>query len=187
MKIEPATLVKRLLWIAIIYPIATFGDQTDKQLDKLFTTLQSNENSVVQSETILAIWEKWYESGREDIDKLMEEGGEAAQSGQLERAEQIFTQVIEIGPEFSEGWNRRATVRYNRLDYAGSLEDIKRTLALEPRHFGALWGKGMILGSQRKFTGAIQAFERMLEITPFSQDALRRIELLRKEMEKDSI
>ena len=160
MKIDPVTLVNRLLWIAILFPIATFGDQTDNRLDKLFATLQSNENAVVQNETILTIWKVWYESGREDIDKLMEEGEEAARSGQLERAEQVFTQVIQIAPAFSEGWNRRATVRYHRLDYAGSLDDIKRTLVLEPRHFG--------------------------EITPYSRDTIRRIELLKKELEQGS-
>lgn len=187
MKMKPVTFVKQLLWISILFPIVTFGDQTDKRLDKLFATLQSNDSTAVQNETILSIWEIWYESGREDIDKLMAEGEKAARSGQLERAESVFTKVIEKAPEFSEGWNRRATVRYYRLDYSGSLEDIQRTLQLEPRHFGALWGKGMILRSQRDFTGAIRAFEQMLEITPYSQDTRRRIELLKKEMQEDSV
>ena len=186
MNIGPVTLGKRLLWIAFLFPLGTFPDQTDKRLDALFATLKSDEDVVVQSETIATIWKIWYESGREDIDKLMEEGEKAARSGQLEKAEQVFTQVIESAPEFSEGWNRRATVRYYRLDYPGSLEDIERTLVLEPRHFGALWGRGMILGSQRDFTGAIRAFEQMLEITPYSRDARRRIELLKKQLEKGS-
>ncbi len=187
MKTHPATLVKPLLWIAVLFPIVTFGDQTDGRLDKLFATLQSSGDTVVQRETILTIWEIWYESGREDIDKLMEQGGEALQSGQLARAEQIFTQVIEISPEFSEGWNRRATVRYYRRDYTGSLDDIKRTLTLEPRHFGAIWGRGMILALRRDLTGSIRAFEHLLEINPYSQDAIRRIELLKKEIEKNSV
>lgn len=187
MNIDPLTFIKYLLWISFLFSIAAFSDQTDQRLDKLFATLQSNDDAVVQNETILSIWEIWYESGREDIDKLMAQGEKAAQSGQLDRAEQVFTEVIENAPEFSEGWNRRATVRYYRNDYSGSLEDIQRTLELEPRHFGALWGKGMILGSQRNFTGAIRAFEQMLEIAPYSQDTIRRIELLKKEMEEESI
>ena len=71
MKIDPVTLVNRLLWIAILFPIATFGDQTDKRLDKLFATLQSNENAVVQNETIPTIWKIWYQSGREDVRSSM--------------------------------------------------------------------------------------------------------------------
>lgn len=187
MKTHPVTLVKRLLWIAILFPIVTFGDQTDGRLDELFATLHSSEDAMVRQRTILTIWEIWFESDREDIDGLMEEGGNALRFGQLERAEQIFTQVIEISPEFSEGWNRRATVRYYQRDYTGSLDDIKRTLTLEPRHFGAIWGRGMILVLQRNFTGAIRAFEQLLEINPYSRDAIRRIELLKKELAKNSV
>ena len=187
MNIHPLKSLKHLLWISFLLPIAVISDQTDKRLDQLFATLQNNDDAVVQKETILSIWEIWYESGREDIDKLMAQGEKAAQSGQLERAEQAFTKVIENAPEFSEGWNRRATVRYYRKDYAGSLEDIQQTLELEPRHFGALWGKGMILGSQRNYTGAIRAFEQMLEIAPYSQDTIHRIELLKIKMEEKSI
>ena len=187
MKIDPVALVNRLLWISILFSVVSFGDQTDERLDELFAILQGNANAVVQQQTMHTIWKIWYESGRGEIDELIEKGDEAARSGQLERAEQVYTQVIENAPEFSEGWNRRATVRYYRLDYSGSLEDINRTLALEPRHFGAIWGKGMILGLQRDFIGAIQAFEKMLEITPDSQDAIRRIELLKQEMKKEPV
>ncbi|MDJ0957817.1 MAG: tetratricopeptide repeat protein [Arenicellales bacterium] len=187
MNINPLALIKKLLWLPFLFAITVFGDQTDKRLDQLFITLQNNDDAVVQNETIHSIWEIWYESGREDIDRLMAEGEKAAQSGQLERAEQVFTSVIKNAPEFSEGWNRRATVRYYRNDYAGSLEDIQQTLELEPRHFGALWGKGMILAAQNNFTGAIRAFERMLKIAPYSEDTMRRIEALKKEMEEESI
>ncbi len=186
MNIYPGTLFQRLLWIVILLPVAAFGDQTDTRLDELFATLQSDDNIVVQHVTVQSIWKIWYESDREEINQLMQEGGEAVLSGELEKAERIFTQIVEISPEFSEGWNRRATVRYNRRDYAGSLDDIKQTLALEPRHFGAIWGKGMILGQQGDFAGAIQAFQQMLQIAPYSEDAKRRIELLEREIRKSS-
>ena len=187
MRFDLVARVTRSLLMAILCPFAAFGDQTDTRLDQLFAMLQSSENAVEQRETELAIWEIWYAVGRDDVDALMEAGGEAVRSGQLERAEEIFTRVTELAPEFSEGWNRRATVRYHRRDYAGSLNDIERTLVLEPRHFGAIWGKGMILGLQRDFPAAIQTFERLLEITPYSRDAKRRIELLKNEQKKNSV
>ena len=65
--------------------------------------------------------------------------------------------------------------------------DIESTLRLEPRHFGAIWGLGMILGRQQEFERAIEAFERLLEIKPNSQDARPRIELLKREMAKNSV
>ena len=186
MKLYSLKLFKRLLWIVILLPMLAFADQTDSRLDDLFATLQNDANAAVQQETILSIWTIWYQSDNQQIDTLMQDGEQAVQSGKLKKAEGIFTQIIEKSPAFSEGWNRRATVRYNLQDYSGSLEDIKQTLALEPRHFGAIWGKGMILGLQRDFKGAKDAFKKMLQIAPYSDDAKRRIELLEKEIRKNT-
>ena len=166
---------------------AALADQTDQRLDKLFATLQSSANSNVLRDTESAIWGIWFESGQQGVDALMERGGKAVNSGDLEAAEKIFTQVIDMAPQFSEGWNRRATVRYYRLDYARSLDDIERTLALEPRHFGAIWGLGMILGSKQDFVAAIEAFEQLLRIKPGSEEAKYRIELLKKEIAKNAV
>ena len=117
----------------------------------------------------------------------MATAGELVQAGNLSAAEEIYTEVIDLMPEFSEGWNRRATVRYYLGDLSGSLADIEETLRLEPRHFGAIWGLGMILGAQRDFERAILAFERLLEIKPNSRDARPRIELLKQELARESV
>ena len=171
----------------MVFSSAAVADQTDERLDKLFATLQSGANTQVLRETEGAIWEIWFESDQQDVDELMELGGDAMNSGNLEAAEEIFTRVIDMAPQFSEGWNRRATVRYYRLDYARSLDDIERTLALEPRHFGAIWGLGMILGSKQDFVAAIEAFEQLLRIKPGSEEAKYRIELLQKEIAKNAV
>ena len=117
----------------------------------------------------------------------MEQAAELVSSGDLAAAESLYTRVIDSLPGFSEGWNRRATVRYYQGDYDGSMADIEQTLRLEPRHFGAIWGLGMILGSQRDFQRAIEAFERLLEIKPNARDAGPRIELLRQELARQAV
>ncbi len=188
MKIIPLRLIIQLvLWMALFAPAPGFADQTDARLDELFVTLQSSENSGVLEETEVHIWAIWFESGREEVDNLMEEAGVAVQSSQLAQAEKLYSRVIKMAPGFSEGWNRRATVRFYQQDYSGSINDIQQTLALEPRHFGAIWGLGMILGRDRDFSGAITAFERLLEIKPNSRDAKPRIELLKQELNKSSV
>jgi len=173
--------------ISLFIPTVSYSDQTDTRLDALFETLKNSENPYELQETEAAIWEIWYESGQQRIDALMLEAREAMQANDLRRAEGLYSEVIEMAPDFSEGWNRRATVRYFRRNYDGSLEDIHRTLVLESRHFGAIWGLGMILGSQRNFSGAITAFERLLEIKPNSRDARPRIELLKQELAKSAV
>ncbi len=167
--------------------LAGHADQTDARLDQLFETLQSSQDETVLQETEAEIWKIWYHSGEQAVDAKMEQASELMRAGNLPAAERIYTEIIEMRPDFSEGWNRRATVRFYQSDFDGSLADIEETLRLEPRHFGAIWGLGMILASQRDYQRAILAFERLLEIKPNSIDARPRIEVLKQEMARDSV
>ena len=173
--------------IVLVLPPAVLSDQTDARLDELFTVLKNSSSPAELQTAENSIWEIWFDSGQQEVDQLMDEAGTAVQSGQLKYAEGLYSQVIAKVPEFSEGWNRRATVRYYQKDYDGSLEDIQRTLILEPRHFGATWGLGMILGWQRDFDGAIAAFEHLLEIKPNARDAKPRIEMLKQELAESAV
>jgi tetratricopeptide (TPR) repeat protein len=159
---------------------SVIADQTDQRLDDLFQTLQSSDDNGELSEVETAIWEIWYDSGEADVDALMLEASTLAGAGNFVAAEQVYARIIELAPTFSEGWNRRATIRFYQEDYEGSLADIQQTLKLEPRHFGAIWGLGMILGLQQDYQRAILAFEKLLEIKPNASDARPRIELLKE-------
>ncbi len=180
-------LLKPVLALVLCFPVAGIGDQTDQRLEQLFETLRGSHDELVLLEAEAAIWDIWYDSGEDNVDLLMRQAAELVQSGDLSAAEKIYSEVIAALPGFSEGWNRRATVRFYLRSYEDSLADIKETLRLEPRHFGAIWGLGMILGSQRDFQRAILAFERLLEIKPNATDAPRRIELLKRELAKESV
>ena len=180
-------VVQMIIGMTLCLPAVGFSDQNNQRLDELFLTLQNSSSDSVLLEVETSIWEIWFESGSEDVDALMEVAGQAVQSGELSKAESIYSEVIETLPEFSEGWNRRATVRFYMKNYDGSLEDIEKTLRLEPRHFGAIWGLGMILGSKQDFSRAILAFERLLEIKPNANDAKPRIELLKQEIAKQAV
>lgn len=180
-------LLKPVLALAICFSGAAIGDQTDQRLGQLFETLRGSQDAQVLLEAEAAIWDIWYDSGEDNVDQLMLQAAELVSRGELSAAEEIYSQVIELLPGFSEGWNRRATVRFYQRDYDGSLTDIEETLRLEPRHFGAIWGLGMILGSKRDFQRAILAFERLLEIKPNASDAPRRIELLKQELAKQAV
>ncbi len=178
---------KCVLCLLLGLSLAAGADQTDNRLDGLFATLQSSQDPLELMQTEAEIWEIWYQSGRDDVDRWMSEAADLVSSGNLTAAESLYSRVIDSLPQFSEGWNRRATVRYYQGDYDGSMDDIEQTLRLEPRHFGAIWGLGMILGSQRDFQRAIDAFERLLEIKPNARDARPRIELLRQELAKEAV
>jgi tetratricopeptide (TPR) repeat protein len=113
-----------------------------------------------------ALWQMWHQSGRQQLDAALLEGIEAMQRGQLEQAEAIFTRLIEAAPEFAEGWNKRATVRYMAKDYAGSIADCRETLARNPNHFGALSGQGLCHLALGDYREAAELFRRTLAVHP---------------------
>jgi tetratricopeptide (TPR) repeat protein len=113
-----------------------------------------------------ALWQMWHQSGQPRLDALLLEGIEAMQGRRFAEADAVFTRLIDTAPDFAEGWNKRATVRYLTKDYAGSIADCRETLARNPNHFGALSGQGlchMALGEHR---GAADLFRRALAVHP---------------------
>jgi len=118
------------------------------------------------------LWSAWCRSGDTETDRVFRLGVEAMQQGKLADAEEFFDRVIALKPDFAEGWNKRATVRYVRRNFSGSIADCQQTLARNPHHFGAASGQGLCHLSVNEFREAAVSFRRALEIHPHL-DAVR--------------
>ena len=112
------------------------------------------------------LWRHWCRSGHTEADRLFRTGIDAMQNGELELAETLFGKVIEIMPQFAEAWNKRATVRYMRKNFAGSIGDCQETLNRNANHFGASSGQGLCHMSLGEYREAAICFRRALEIHP---------------------
>jgi tetratricopeptide (TPR) repeat protein len=97
----------------------------------------------------------------------------------------VLDVIVAKKPDFAEGWNKRATVLYIIGDLDGSMADIGKVLALEPRHFGAISGIGLIQAAKGNKAAALEAYRKVIEIYPLSQGAIQSIESLEKEVEGD--
>jgi tetratricopeptide (TPR) repeat protein len=93
-----------------------------------------------------------------------------------------FDRLVEQVPDFAEGWNKRATVYYLMGNYPASVLDIRRTLELEPRHFGALSGLGLIYDALDDPAAALRSFEAAVAIDPHLETAQERIKELRRQV-----
>jgi tetratricopeptide (TPR) repeat protein len=112
------------------------------------------------------LWRSWCRAGDAEIDRIMRTGVEAMQQEKLAEAEALFSRIIDLKPDFAEGWNKRATVRYLRRNFAGSIADCQETLARNPNHFGAASGQGLCHLSLNEYREAAICFRRALEIHP---------------------
>ena len=70
-------------------------------------------------------------------------GGARARAA-LGRAVAAYSKAIDAAPGYAEAWNARATARFLARDLAESLEDCETVLDLNPYHWAAASGAGMV-------------------------------------------
>jgi tetratricopeptide (TPR) repeat protein len=166
---------------------AAIGSQDDPRLDRLFAQLKSTPADSDAEAVTDQIWQIWVASGRRDVDDLMTEGTRSLNLGDLPTALDSFDKIVARAPNFAEGWNKRATVYYLMGDFNASVVDIEHTLELEPRHFGALSGLGLIYLNLGKEQAALRAFQKTLEINPHLPGVRDRVDELTKKLKGDPI
>jgi tetratricopeptide (TPR) repeat protein len=169
------------MMIAVV-PVIGRADQSDNRLITLFARLKTTPDPMEAQRIESDIWQIWIDSGREDMNAVVEQGIRAMGRGRYAEAISVFNRVVTELPEFAEGWNKRATVHYLNGDFTASVIDIERTLELEPRHFGAISGMGLIFMARGDDTGALRAFEEVLEIHPHARAAQIHVEALRRKL-----
>lgn len=174
-----ATLVVSV-WFSILF-ITQSVAQTP-ELDSLFEKLQ--EPDLAEWETVEAeIWRLWSKSGSPTIDLLLKRGRDAMEAGDTATAIEHFTAVTDHAPDFAEGWNMRATAYYTAGLYGASVTDIRRTLTLNPRHFGALSGFAIILQETGSSDRALEVFRAAQALHPHSPSINQAIDFLEREEE----
>jgi tetratricopeptide (TPR) repeat protein len=130
------------------------------------------------------LWQMWCRSGLPEIDALFAQGVTAMEQSRFPDAEATFTRIIERAPDFAEGWNKRATVRYLVRDFPGSIEDCRETVARKPHHFGALSGQGLCHVALGQFREAAALFRRALEVHPHLESVRQNLRLATAEVMK---
>jgi tetratricopeptide (TPR) repeat protein len=175
-----ATVLLLLLLVGIVGGPAVRADQTDARLGPLFERLKAAADAAAARPVELEIWRIWGEVDDPDSRSLLARGTAAMNAGDARTARAAFDLLVAREPGFAEGWNKRATLLYLVGDDPGSIADIRRVLALEPRHFGALSGLGLIYTRQDRPEDALRSFEAALAIHPFLSGARANVEALRE-------
>lgn len=135
-----------------------------EQLDILFGQL--HREGVASDPVEEKIWALWGASDSPTAEVLLTQAQRAIEGGAPAEALSILDRLIGANPEFAEAWNKRATLYFMMKRYDAALSDIDKTLDLEPRHFGALAGKGLIFERKKNYSAAREAYQDALAVNP---------------------
>ena len=153
-----------------------------QRLDELFGRLETAKAEDEGDAIVAEIWKLWLQSGDADIDELMQQAILLMGQGIGTLAMPILDDIVKRLPDWAEGWNKRATMLYIMGEHDRSLADIERVLALEPRHFGAMAGIGLIRMDKGEYREALAALRMALAINPFLKERHGLIPALEKEV-----
>lgn len=166
--------------ILAILTSASISMADTAKLDDLFTRLATAEEAAagrIEQE----IWIEWSKSGSPAMDLLLQRGRDAMAAGDLTTAVDHFTALIDHAPDFAEGYNARATAYFQEGQFGPSVADIAKTLSLNPRHFGAMAGFGMILEQTNQPDRALEVYTAALAIHPHLAGVLEAVERIKTE------
>ena len=181
-----ATLTRSILVTFFLIAISAPVSADDSRLDELFAELQQPDLQDWKSVED-KIWQEWSKSGSVAMDLLLSRGRDAMSAGEYDEAISHLTALVDHAPEFAEGWNARATAFFMMDEYGLSVSDIQHVLALNPRHFGAMAGLGMILEEIGNPKEALTVYTKALEVHPHQPQVIEAVERLRAAVEGTSL
>ena len=138
------------------------------------------KSEAARVETEERIWTIWCDHPDPQAKAQMALGIGLLAAGDFDQAEAVFDQLIERHPEWTEAWNKRATVYFLQGRDSASVRDICRTLELEPRHFGALGGFAQICIRNGIPSAALAALERLITVNPGAPGIAEMIAAMRQ-------
>ncbi len=151
-------------------PMAGLSESAAKERAALFAELTATKNDVEARAVEDKLWIFWGGFADAESQRLLAVSHEAQLRFDYGRALVAMEALVKHQPQFAEGWNQLAYVLFLAGSYDASLAAIEQTLKLEPMHYAALAGKGIILIQQGKEAEAQAPLKRALAINPWLKE-----------------
>ena len=151
-------------------PAAGLSDSQAEERAKLFAELAAAKSDAEAREIEDRIWTFWRSFADDESKQLLEQSRQAQLRFDYDEAILYMKELVKHAPQFAEGWNQLGYVYFLAGQYDASLDAIDRVLALEPLHYAALAGKGIILIQQGKVAEAQAPLKRALAIDPWLKE-----------------
>ncbi|MEQ8823940.1 MAG: hypothetical protein RIC14_06175 [Filomicrobium sp.] len=149
----------------------------------LYALLATAENEKLGREIASVIERFWLFGHGDTIAVLMQRGTQAMAQKKPALALKMFDAVVELAPDYAEGWHQRAVLHYTRNNFSSAMGDLRRVLALDPNHYKALEGLSRMLEETGQKAGALAAHRQLMSINPFWPNSKERLRELETEVE----
>lgn len=155
--------------------------------DDLLGRLAKTDDPQAAKRIAAAVQALWTRSGSDTVDLLVARAAEAQRAQKLDVAIRLMDEVVGMKPDYVEGWNRRATLKFVAKDFDEAMGDIRETLIREPRHYGAWLGLGRILSEEGLDAKALAAYRKALEVYPTIEGLKKQVDDLTLKVEGQPI
>lgn len=144
---------------------------TDTQRERLFEALRTAKTEREGRLAENAIWNWWLDQAPTlEVREAIDYGMKRREAYDFEAAEQAFDKAVQQAPDYAEGWNQRAFVRFLRDNIDGSLSDLEKAVDLDPDHFAAWSGMYHVLIRMGRPEVAVSALSRAVTIHPWLKE-----------------
>lgn len=135
--------------------------------DPLHEALRGAPDPAAAARLSAELWRLWTRAPGSAAQALLDRGMGAIRAGDLIEAERALGRLVEVCPDYAEGWNQRAFARFLGGRFDPALEDLDRALALSPRHLGVLSGRAMTLMGLGRTAEAQETIRGALRLNPW--------------------
>lgn len=159
----------------------------EAELKRLYAELAQAKTEQAAEPLSQAIEQVWLQSGSPTVDLLIERATQALGEDDIETSLSLLDAVVEIAPEYAEGWNQRAGLHFLKRDFGRSIEDLRRVLTIDPNHFKAIVSLGLAMQEIGDKKAALRAYRAALRVNPFLDQARQAADELAREVEGQGI
>ncbi|MEM1006057.1 MAG: tetratricopeptide repeat protein [Pseudomonadota bacterium] len=171
------------LFVTVMYSTSLLAQQADSRDESALLQQLAQatpELSVGIDRQLKALWSQ---SGSASADLLLERGRGALDDGDTQAALDHLTALTDHAPEFAEGWHLRASVFFGIERYGMAVADLEHALTLNPNHYEAIYGLGLIFEVLGQPDDAYEAYLRALAIHPHHDEVTSAVNRLKPQIE----
>lgn len=137
------------------------------RLSELITSVQVAPDASAAQRIANDMWEIWADAPDDEAQRMLDDGLARRAGYDFDGAAKAFDLLIAYCPNYAEGYNQRAFVRFIRQDFEPALQDLNRAIELSPRHIAALAGKALTLIGLQRHDEAQVVLRQALALNPW--------------------